>query len=111
MLTGLKVSPVTCKCVFYRPEHNIKGDIMELNFEVLQMQKWHIPMDKAEIVDKKNGVIFINLCFFSKLWSLKCQKWLIFCIFCWWQQKSVTVLAKYLSESKKSYLALLQKML
>ena len=39
MLTGLKVSPVTCKCVFYRPEHNIKGDLMELNFEVLQMQK------------------------------------------------------------------------
>ena len=22
-----------------------------------------------------------------ELWSLKCQKWLIFCIFCWCQQK------------------------
>ena len=25
MLTGLKVSSLTCKCVFYRPEHNAKG--------------------------------------------------------------------------------------
>ena len=24
MLTGLKVSSFTCKCVFYRPEHNAK---------------------------------------------------------------------------------------
>ena len=25
MLTGLKVSSLTCKCVFYRPEINAKG--------------------------------------------------------------------------------------
>ena len=25
MLTGLKVSSLACKCVFYRPEHNEKG--------------------------------------------------------------------------------------
>ena len=25
MLTGLKVSPLACKYVFYRPEHNAKG--------------------------------------------------------------------------------------
>ena len=24
MLTGLEVSSLTCKCVFYRPEHNAK---------------------------------------------------------------------------------------
>ena len=25
MLTGLKVSSLGYKCVFYRPEHNVKG--------------------------------------------------------------------------------------
>ena len=39
MLTGLKVSLLTCKCVSYRPEHNAKGDPMELNFEGLEIKK------------------------------------------------------------------------
>ena len=25
MLTGLKVSSLACKCIFYRQEHNAKG--------------------------------------------------------------------------------------
>ena len=25
MLAGLKMSPLVCKCVFYRPKHNEKG--------------------------------------------------------------------------------------
>ena len=33
----LKVSSLTCTYVFYRPEHNGKGDPMELNFEGLDM--------------------------------------------------------------------------
>ena len=39
MLTGLKMSSLACRCVFYRPEHNAKGEPMELNFEGLEMQK------------------------------------------------------------------------
>ena len=45
MLTGLKVSSLACKCVFYSPEHNgrpyrgHKEDPMELNFDGLEMQK------------------------------------------------------------------------
>ena len=41
MLTGLKVSSLAYKCVFYSPEHNAKenGNAMELNFESLEMQK------------------------------------------------------------------------
>ena len=30
---------------------------------------------------------FVKLCLLPELWSLKFQKWLIFCILCWWQQK------------------------
>ena len=39
MLTGLKVSSLVCKCVFYRPEPNAKGGFPELNFDGLKMQK------------------------------------------------------------------------
>ena len=40
MLTGLKVSSLACKCVFYRSEHNAKGGHpMGLNFKDLEMQK------------------------------------------------------------------------
>ena len=35
MLIGLTISFLAFKCVFYRPEHNAKGDPMELNFEGL----------------------------------------------------------------------------
>ena len=35
----LKVSSLACKCVFFRPELNAKGDPMELNFEGLEKQK------------------------------------------------------------------------
>ena len=44
-------------CAFYRQEHNAKGESHELNFDGLQMQKWNIPMDRAQRVDEKNGVI------------------------------------------------------
>ena len=74
MFTGFKVPTVACKCVFYRPEHNAKGYLMGLNFEVLQIQKWNIPTDRAEIVDEKNGVIYLFIMLITNLWSLKYQK-------------------------------------
>ena len=39
MSTVLKVSSMECKRVFCRSEHNAKGDLMELNFEGLEMQR------------------------------------------------------------------------
>ena len=41
------MSSLTCKYVFYRPEHNTKGDHMKLSFEDLEMQKRNIPTDRA----------------------------------------------------------------
>ena len=32
ILTGLKVSSLPCKCVFYRPEHNANGEPHEIEF-------------------------------------------------------------------------------
>ena len=43
----------------YFTDQNIiqSGKPMELNFEGLEMQKWNIPTDRAQKVDKENGVI------------------------------------------------------
>ena len=59
---------------------------MELNFEGFEMQKWNIPTDRAQRVDGKNKVICLVIVFTPQV-IVKCQKWLIFCIFCWCQQK------------------------
>ena len=37
MLTALKVSSLAWKYVFYRSDHNVKGDPMVLNFEGLEI--------------------------------------------------------------------------
>ena len=44
-----------------------REDSMELNFEVLDMQR-------AQRVDKKMELLFYFLCLLLELWSLKCQK-------------------------------------
>ena len=59
MLTGLKVSTLACKCGFYKPEHNGK-----FNFQGLEMREGYIPTNRAQTVDKKNGVICLFMfCF------------------------------------------------
>ena len=65
MLPGLKFSSLACKCVLYRPEHNAKGDSIELKFEDAEMQKWNKPADRAQIVDEIN--VFLSNYVYS--WS------------------------------------------
>ena len=44
MLTALKMSSLTCKCVFYRPELNAKGGPRGIEF----CKPWNeTPMDRA----------------------------------------------------------------
>ena len=58
MLTCLKVLSLVCKCVFDRPQHDVKGDHMELNLEQM----------------KKMGSFVWLLCLLLESWSLKFQK-------------------------------------
>ena len=70
MLTALKMSSLTCKCVLYRSELNAKGaDPMELNFEGLEIKK--IPKDRAQSVDEKNGVICLVIRFTPRVMVFK----------------------------------------
>ena len=58
-------------------------DSMESNFEGPEMQKWNLPTATAQRVDEKNRVICPAIMFTLGVlwWSLKYQKWYIFCIF------------------------------
>ena len=65
-----------------------RGDPMDLNFEGLELQEWNIPTDRAQRVDEKNGVVCLFIVSNPGVMVIKMsKKWLIFCIFCWWQHK------------------------
>ena len=55
MLTGFKVSSLASKCVFYRPKHKANGGLVKWRYEVLGMQRWDKPTDRAQGVDERNG--------------------------------------------------------
>ena len=83
---------------------------MELNFEGVKMQKWIIPTDRVQTVDgRKWGHLSSYHVYLPKLWSLKCQKWTSFCIFCWCQQKISHSLDKILMRIRKILLSSLRK--
>ena len=50
------MSSLASKYVFYRPEHRTNGGPLKWNFEVLGMQRWDKPTDRAQRVDEKNLV-------------------------------------------------------
>ena len=105
MLTGLELSSLAYHCVFYRPEHNAKGDHIELNFECLEMQKRKISTDRSQLVDEKNVVI----CLAIMLTVIRMSKVAhFFLLSAEDSKKPVTIWVKHLSASERSYLALLE---
>ena len=53
MLTGFKVPSFAS--LFYRPKHKVNVGPVKWNFDVLGMQRWYKPTDRAQGVDKKMG--------------------------------------------------------
>ena len=51
-----------------------RKDLMELNFESIEMQNWNIPTEKAHRVDEKNGVICLVIMFNPKVMVIKMSK-------------------------------------
>ena len=54
------------------------GNPIKLNFEGLERQRCYIPMDTAQRVDNKNGIICLFTFLLQELWLSKCQKWIFF---------------------------------
>ena len=73
---------------------------MELNFEGLlnfEMQKVNVTTDRAQLVAEKNGVICLVVMFALRVMVMKMSKMFEF------SKKLVTVWAKYLRASERSY--------
>ena len=58
----------------YKMQHNAKGDPMELNFGDLEMQERNIPMDRAQRVVEKNGIIDLVVTFTPEVMVTKMSK-------------------------------------
>ena len=52
------------------------------------VRKLYFKKRYLQSLSKGLKVSFLISCLLSELWSLKCQKWSVFIIFCWWQQKT-----------------------
>ena len=76
---------------------------MELNFEDLEMKKWNKSTDRAQKVDEKNGAICLVIMLTRRVSHQNVKNGLFFVFSADNSTKSVTVWAKYLSASKKSY--------
>ena len=81
MFTGLKVLSLHVNVYFTNENIKPRGDSMKLNFEVLEMQKWNIPMDRAQRVDEKNGVICLFIILTSRVIVIKISKMVHFLYF------------------------------
>ena len=86
MLTGLKVSSLAFKSVFYRPEHNLKIGTHGIEFS----KPWNAEMkhtnQKSQRLDEKNGVICLVIKFTARFLVIKMSKKNHFFIICWLQQ-------------------------
>ena len=69
MLPALKMSSLTCKCVFYRPELNAKREA-PWNW-IVKVLKWNIPMNRAQRVDERNGIICLVIMFSPRVMVFK----------------------------------------
>ena len=80
---------------FANQKKSEKEGSMELNFEGLEIQKWNIPMDRAQERDKKNGIICIVILFTPNFLVMNTSKMALFFLFSTDDsQKLVTVWAK-----------------
>ena len=107
MSTGLKVSSLSPKYVFYRPEHNAQEGYHGIG--ILKVFKCiNIPTERAQNVDQKNGVSCLVIIFslLPKLWSLNVKNDIFFVFSFDGSRESVTVWAKYFCVPGKFYLAL-----
>ena len=68
-------------------------ETLEWNFEGLEIHKLNIPMDRAQKVDQKNGVIYLVIMVTRRITVIKMSK-----IISAGSKKPVTVWGKYLSK-------------
>ena len=79
-ISGLKMSSLPCKYVFYRPEYYEKRDTTEFSFEALEMQKQIHEL--VELIYDHIGVINLIIMFTLIVMVIKMLNIAHSCIFC-----------------------------
>ena len=94
MLTALKMSSLTCKCVFYRPELNAKAGPHRIEFS----KPWNETYQWIELKEytKKNGVICLVVMFTSIVMVFKMAEIAIFLYFLLITAKSLSQFGEYI---------------
>ena len=73
-LTGLRVTSLACKCVFFIQEHNAKGGPHDIEFLMSSNAKLSITTDRAQRGDEKNGVTCFVIMLTFKVIVIKVSK-------------------------------------
>ena len=74
------------------------------------MQNWNIATDRAQRVNRKNDRKHcLVIRFIPQVMTIKMSKWLLFCIFCWCQQKISHSLDKIFMYIRKILFSSLRK--
>ena len=110
MSTSLKVSSLSCKSVFFRSEHNAKGDHMELSFQRLEMQKWKIPTGRPQRADEKIEAICLIIMFTPRIMVIKMSKMAHIMYFLLMTAEKSVSSGKILSVNLKDLIGFFQKM-
>ena len=99
------MSSLACKSVFYRSEHNAKGDPTE---SWNAKMKYSIPTERTEI-DDANRVICLVIMFTTRVVVNELSKMADVVFSADDSKKLVTICAKYLSAPESSYWLLSEK--
>ena len=102
MLTGLKMSSLTCNCV-QRRNH------MEQNFGGPERQKWNIQTNRSQNVDEKNGVICLVFMFTPEVLIITMLKMAPVFFSCWWQKMISHSLGKIFKFVRKIFFSFFGK--
>ena len=94
MLTGLKVSSLTCKLVFYKPELNAKAGPYGIKFSKPQNETYQ--WIELKEYTKKNGVICLVIMFTSIVMVFKKAEIAIFLYFLLITAKILSQFGKYI---------------
>ena len=84
MIAGLELSPLVCKCVFYRLEYNAKEGPHGIKLWRSSNAEVELPADRARKADEKNGTFCLVIIFNPRDMVIKMSRVAHFWIFCWW---------------------------
>ena len=79
MLTGLKVTSLVQKCLFYRPELTGKSGLHGTEIKFLKLKSWNVSTDRAQRIHEKKWVIRLVM-FTPRVMVIKTSKMAVYIV-------------------------------